>query len=258
MIWDEETIRLLRDLWTQGHSTAEIGRRLGCGKNAIVGKAHRLELDRRKSPFPPRSATKAPEERRSPRAPFSMLPTLRSLATPVHEPVTTPSGTDQEIVQMLMDGISNARIHTAVGGTIHRVRHIRSTIDMSSVTPKPRAPTVVRRKQKGGAPGTFPAVGSPSDHVDRGEALFGDLAACEMDPAMPLVEMMLRSTWAQPSAKILRFVNRNPGACCWPIGEPGAKDFRFCDDASPAGKPYCGEHAKLAYVPRRPGTERAA
>ena len=51
MVWDEETIRLLRDLWAQGHSTAEIGRRLGVSKNAIVGKAHRLELMRGRRPF---------------------------------------------------------------------------------------------------------------------------------------------------------------------------------------------------------------
>ena len=51
MVWDDETIRLLRDLWTQGHSTAEIGRRLGVSKNAIVGKAHRLDLDARPSPI---------------------------------------------------------------------------------------------------------------------------------------------------------------------------------------------------------------
>lgn len=44
MVWDDETIRLLRDLWSQGLSTAEIGRRLGVSKNAIVGKAHRLDL----------------------------------------------------------------------------------------------------------------------------------------------------------------------------------------------------------------------
>lgn len=39
--------------------------------------------------------------------------------------------------------------------------------------------------------------------------------------------------------------------CCWPISEPGTRAFRFCDDLSLPGKPYCAEHAKLAYVPRR-------
>jgi GcrA cell cycle regulator len=47
-------------------------------------------------------------------------------------------------------------------------------------------------------------------------------------------------------------------SCCWPIGEPGKKDFRFCDDASIAGKPYCEEHARLAYVKVRDRKEDAA
>ena len=51
MVWDEETIHHLRDLWAQGLSTAEIGRRLNVSKNAIVGKAHRLDLDARPSPI---------------------------------------------------------------------------------------------------------------------------------------------------------------------------------------------------------------
>ena len=38
-------------------------------------------------------------------------------------------------------------------------------------------------------------------------------------------------------------------ACCWPIGEPGAKTFRFCDAAEVVeGKPYCLEHCQRAYV----------
>ncbi len=33
-------------LWDEGHSTAEIGRRMGVTKNAIVGKAHLPRRDR--------------------------------------------------------------------------------------------------------------------------------------------------------------------------------------------------------------------
>ncbi len=51
MEWNDETIGRLRMLWSDGHSTAEIGRRLGVSKNAIVGKAHRLELPARPSPI---------------------------------------------------------------------------------------------------------------------------------------------------------------------------------------------------------------
>jgi GcrA cell cycle regulator len=51
---------------------------------------------------------------------------------------------------------------------------------------------------------------------------------------------------------------RSAPSCCWPIGEPGTKSFRFCDDMSVPGKPYCDEHAKLAYVKIRDRKEDAA
>ncbi|MDQ2804861.1 MAG: GcrA family cell cycle regulator, partial [Pseudomonadota bacterium] len=51
MEWSEDTILRLRALWEEGHSTAEIGRRLGVTKNAVVGKAHRLDLAARPSPI---------------------------------------------------------------------------------------------------------------------------------------------------------------------------------------------------------------
>ncbi len=53
--------------------------------------------------------------------------------------------------------------------------------------------------------------------------------------------------------------HRRPApACCWPIGEPGKRDFHFCDDPSIPGKPYCEEHVKLAYVRLRDRKEDAA
>lgn len=64
--WDEKTITRLRDLWDEGHATAEIGRRLGTTKNAVIGKAHRLDLPGRPSPIRgsrvagPRPKTKKP------------------------------------------------------------------------------------------------------------------------------------------------------------------------------------------------------
>jgi GcrA cell cycle regulator len=46
--------------------------------------------------------------------------------------------------------------------------------------------------------------------------------------------------------------------CCWPIGEPGTRSFHFCDAESVPGKPYCTEHAELAYVKVRDRREDAA
>ena len=36
--------------------------------------------------------------------------------------------------------------------------------------------------------------------------------------------------------------------CMWPSGHPSDDDFRFCGGRPVAGKPYCAEHAALAYV----------
>ncbi len=81
MEWTEETIQRLRAFWAEGVSTAEIGRRLGVSKNAVVGKAHRLELLARPSPI--RWDSEAPRARRRgpapPRACGPTLPPLPSL-----------------------------------------------------------------------------------------------------------------------------------------------------------------------------------
>ena len=81
MDWTEDTISRLRALWTEGHSTAEIGRRLGITKNAVVGKAHRLKLAARPSPI--RRAAGTPRASREVLPRRVSGPTLPSLATPV-------------------------------------------------------------------------------------------------------------------------------------------------------------------------------
>src|SRR5258708_8519275 len=47
----DDSLAELKILWAEGFSTAEIGRRLGCSKNSIVGKAIRMGLDPRPSPI---------------------------------------------------------------------------------------------------------------------------------------------------------------------------------------------------------------
>lgn len=191
MVWDDETIRLLRDLWTQGHSTAEIGRRLGVSKNAIVGKAHRLELDARPSPIR-RDVVKPMGDRPAPfpRTAGPTLPPLASANGPALLPTSVPTN------------IQPLRPPLVVGPR--------------PIMPAPTAPPAVR-----------PAMPGP--------AMSG--------PAIPAAPVQAR---------------RSAPSCCWPIGEPGTKAFRFCDDASVPGKPYCDEHAKLAYVRIRDRKEDAA
>ena len=65
--WTDNTIRELRQLWSEGHSTAEIGRRMGITKNAVVGKAHRIDLPARPSPIRTGSAPRPPRRQPVPR-----------------------------------------------------------------------------------------------------------------------------------------------------------------------------------------------
>ena len=67
--WSAATIAKLKNLFDRGLSTAEIGRRLGFTKNAIVGKINRLGLnaDAKKKPAAPEKKKKptpvAPEKK---------------------------------------------------------------------------------------------------------------------------------------------------------------------------------------------------
>lgn len=162
MDWTAEAIERLKALWAEGLSTAEIGRRMGISKNAVVGKAHRLNLSARPSPIR-RDAVVRP-------APVPRLP--RPVLAPVQRLVRAP-------------------------------------------VMRPAAP-----------PAAQPAVSAAPSPVLRG--------------------------FPAPRPRL------GARTCCWPLGEPGTAAFRFCGDEPIAGKPYCGEHAALAYVKPRDRREDAA
>ena len=164
MDWTAEAIERLRVLWSEGHSTAEIGRRMGVTKNAVVGKAHRLQLPARPSPI--RREAGAPRPVAAGRRPT--LPPLRVVAS-------LPPASRRE---------------------------------------EPRAIVVPE------APAAPPAP--------------------------------------KPSAVVRAFPRTAPRACCWPIGEPGTAGFRFCAAEALPGKPYCAEHAAIAYVRVKDRREDAA
>jgi GcrA cell cycle regulator len=148
MEWTAEAIDQLRAYWAEGHSTAEIGRRMGISKNAVVGKAHRLNLDARPSP-------------------------IRREAEGGERPAAQPRRT----------------------------------------TPPARESAPLRR---------------------------------------------LEQPMAPPAAVVRPFQRASARTCCWPLGEPGTPEFRFCSGDALTGKPYCQEHAAVAYVKARDRREDAA
>ena len=56
--WTPERIEMLTLLWEEGITTAEIGRRIGVTKNAVIGKVHRIGLT-------PRVITQKPPPKRN-------------------------------------------------------------------------------------------------------------------------------------------------------------------------------------------------
>ncbi|NGM22970.1 GcrA cell cycle regulator [Roseomonas stagni] len=169
MDWSAEAIERLRALWAEGHSTAEIGRRMGVSKNAVVGKAHRLNLPARPSPIRREAVAE------------------KAAAAPVRS--TRPAA------------------------------------------PAPRSTL---------APGPMPAAASPV-------------------PAPTPVAAAAMTAPAAATAVVRAFPRLGSArSCCWPIGEPGKADFRFCSAEAMPGKPYCTQHAAVAYVKARDRREDAA
>ena len=90
--WPDAKVAALRFLWDAGISAAEIGRRLGYTKSAVVGKAHRLCLTPRPSPIG-RSQIKRTTPYKPPPKPHQpRIPTPRSvpMRPPPKPQITTP------------------------------------------------------------------------------------------------------------------------------------------------------------------------
>ena len=72
--------------------------------------------------------------------------------------------------------------------------------------------------------------------------------SASMNSPMPALRAIMPAPKSAPRAT----------PCCWPIGEPGKPSFHFCNAAAATGKPYCEEHAAIAYVRLRDRREDAA
>lgn len=61
MSWTDERVALLKRLWCEGKTAAEIAKELGnVSRNAVIGKAHRLKLSNRVSPIQQNKKPAAP------------------------------------------------------------------------------------------------------------------------------------------------------------------------------------------------------
>ena len=93
MSWTDERIETLKRMWEAGQTASQIAEALGeVSRNAVIGKAHRLELQARPSPVRINEPERAPEPVAS--APAAEAPPFEVDAAspdePQHEPAATP------------------------------------------------------------------------------------------------------------------------------------------------------------------------
>jgi GcrA cell cycle regulator len=92
MSWTDERVSLLRQLWGEGKTAAEIAKTLGgVTRNAVIGKAHRLKLSGRISPAQQNGALgSAMPSSAAPRLPTAQKLPKPILKTPVREQSLKP------------------------------------------------------------------------------------------------------------------------------------------------------------------------
>lgn len=198
--WTDALVLRMRALWDEGLSTQAIGDRLGISKNAVVGKAHRLNFPSRSSPIKGAGGLDVYAQ-------------------------------DEAFVKSFTDAWNSdaAREAVAVRFDMSRDRAYaiakKLGLDMSRRQPAP-APAV-----------TLPPLAS-------------------VGVAEPIaIERVVRPALTPAAARVAppraRRVGGKVQPCQFPIGEPGTVDFRFCDEPSEPGGPYCVEHHRRCYVPIR-------
>lgn len=198
MDWTPEAIEALRGFWAEGHSTAEIGRRMGISKNAVVGKAHRLTLPPRPSPIR-REATIG--------------------TAPAPRPAAPAAPAQPRTVQ---------------------------------------APAAQSMPAQAAQPAASPAPAQPAAPAAPPQPRMAAPAPVAAQPAPRPAAPPARKPAPVSNAIVRPFLRSSSRSCCWPIGEPGTPEFRFCTSQAMSGKPYCPEHAAVAYVKVRDRREDAA
>lgn len=229
MIWTADIIAKLRHLRAEGHSTAEIGRRLGISKNAVCGKIGRLKLGGGTSPIRPTDPgdrAQVEEMLRAGRPPLEVsgltgmsINIVRSIRRDMGLPPlpqtkrlgrvpTDTTAVEDRIQQMRANGIGYGAI----------AREVRLTED------------IVRR-----------VLGRVKNPVPRPTFVLAPLPAIHLVLApKPVIEAPARAEAPRSPSPVRE--------CCWPIGEPRTKAFRFCGGAAVLGKPYCEGCARRAYT----------
>ena len=266
--WTDEATQQLRDDWAAGLSTAEIGRRLGCGKNAVIGKAHRIGLDARPSVVAARDLSPnvmvkikndiAAGKFNKQIAEYYHVGTkriaaIRSITADAPQPKPAqrlkvnrgrgksprlPADTHAAVMALLTAGTGVDTTAMKTGATRVQVEVVRAEMAAAGIE---------RTPNKGGRQ-KFRPLGSYVSHADSLDR------ETEAEP-MPLVAMMKQAAIeaAATGRIVVRAEPRAPGhgpRCTWLFGTDRT-NWRACDAPSGVHRSWCDHHHAQVFIPRR-------
>ena len=229
MSWTDERIQTLKTMWEAGQTASQIAEALGgVSRNAVIGKAHRLELQARPSPVKPND----PEAKAAAAAEASA-----SVATAAPEPVEVEAPKPAPVAPRVAAAPKPAAPIVAEP-VVEEPEDDEDEDEVAPVAAPVRAPQpILRSVGPGGflrqAPGEQQPPSTPAPPR-------------RLVPAKPSPEMANKTSLLELNDRI----------CKWPLGHPGEPDFHFCGKAVNPGFPYCVDHCGHAYQAQLPRRDR--
>ncbi len=224
--WNPESDRRLRDLWEQGITTVLIGQAMGISKNAVIGRAHRLELPLRANPIKRRAVDRPVKVQTYVRQPWKVA--------------------EVELRRMWANGLSTAQIAKGLGRTLGSVSARLSRLGMTShqnrrvVASQPEMVTMPPAQVVLVAPAASVVVQLPTP-----KRWF----VTQQRPSAPRLQPTVKAAVSQAGPGPAR-------SCQYPLTD--ARPWRFCGEVSVSGLSWCGCHAARVFVQKRQASEAAA
>jgi GcrA cell cycle regulator len=236
MSWTDERIETLKTMWEAGQTASQIAEALGgVSRNAVIGKAHRLELQARPSPVKPND----------PEAKAAAAAEAASVAASAPEPVAAPEPVEVEVPKpapIAEPVVAAAKPAAPIEPELVAEESEDDEDEEDEVAPAVVAPVrapqpILRSVGPGGflrqAPGEQQPPSTPAPPR-------------RLVPAKPSAEMANKTSLLELNDRI----------CKWPLGHPGEPDFHFCGKAVNPGFPYCVDHCGHAYQAQLPRRDR--
>ena len=236
MSWTDERIATLKTMWEAGQTASQIAEALGgVSRNAVIGKAHRLELQARPSPVKPND----PDAKAAAAAEASA-----ATAAAEPEPVAAPEPVEIEVEAPKPAPVVAAPKPAAPvePAPVAEEPEDDEDEDDDDDAPAPVAPVrapqpILRSVGPGGflrqAPGEQQPPSTPAPPR-------------RLVPAKPSADMANKTSLLELNDRI----------CKWPLGHPGEPDFHFCGKPVNPGFPYCVDHCGHAYQAQLPRRDR--